>query len=169
MKLKFKNHEPKFIMYSDNVMEVINEIIEEDTIRRKSKKEKGEKVDSATYLLHLVYIGLYSFRNAETGSCFPSFETIAKKIKTTKMSVSRAVKILEKNGVILIKPTINPYNGKITNNYFFPLEYNLYEENEREKFKKLFASDEENRLQEYFDEFVDIEEDEETKEVKTPF
>ena len=61
-----------------------------------------------------VYYGVKSFRNAKTGECYPSIQTIADRIKAGEKTVRRALKKFEIAGLIKIKRT------GLSSHYYFP-------------------------------------------------
>jgi hypothetical protein len=61
-----------------------------------------------------VYYGVKSFRNAKTGECYPSIQTIADRIGVNERTVRRALKKFEIAGLIKIKRTGS------SSHYFFP-------------------------------------------------
>lgn len=61
-----------------------------------------------------VYYGVKSFRNAKTGECYPSIQTIADRIKAGEKTVRRAIEKFEIAGLIKIKRTGS------SSRYYFP-------------------------------------------------
>ena len=61
-----------------------------------------------------VYYGVKSFRNAKTGECYPSIQTIADRVGVNERTVKRALKKFEIAGLIKIKRT------GLSSLYYFP-------------------------------------------------
>ena len=61
-----------------------------------------------------IYYGVKSFRNAKTGECYPSLQTIADRVGVNEKTIRRAISKFELAGLIKIKRT------GLSSHYYFP-------------------------------------------------
>lgn len=69
---------------------------------------------------YVVYIQILSYRNTDTGRCFPSHNVIAKEINFSVSAVKRNIKLLEDCGFLIVNS--GSFEKHLSNEYFFPKE-----------------------------------------------